>query len=277
MRAEGLGRFLVYVLGHRPDEFGLVPDKEGFVPFKELIQALHEEEAWRYVRQSHIHEILLGGDRDRFESREGGIRSTDRRWRLDLDHEAPSPPKILFAPIRRRAHPVVMEKGLTGGEGRPLVLSAGKAMAQRIGRRRDQAPVLLEIMAGTASEKGIRFYPFGELFLTSQIPARFIAGPPAPKETAERKRTGAGIHPFPKALRPPRLGPLSWILPEIPTAIAREREKSQRDGRRRPERCGRGKRCVNGRIPVSLTPPKASDSRIPFCGTPASTFRPSCA
>jgi putative RNA 2'-phosphotransferase len=194
MRAEGLGRFLVYVLGHRPDEFGLVPDGEGFVPSKELIQALHEEEAWRYVRQSHIHEILLGDDRDRFESREGGIRSIDRRWRLDLRDEAPSPPKILFTPIRRRAHPVVMEKGLKGGEDRPLVLSADKDMALRIGRRRDQAPVLLEIMAGTASEKGIRFYPFGDLFLTSQIPARFIAGPPAPKETAEsgkeKDRTG---------------------------------------------------------------------------------------
>jgi RNA:NAD 2'-phosphotransferase (TPT1/KptA family) len=26
------GRFLAYILGRHPDEFGLVPDQEGFVP-----------------------------------------------------------------------------------------------------------------------------------------------------------------------------------------------------------------------------------------------------
>jgi len=56
---------LVYMLGHRPDEFGLVPDSEGFIPYKELLQAIHEEEGWRYVRRSHINEVLFGGGIDR--------------------------------------------------------------------------------------------------------------------------------------------------------------------------------------------------------------------
>ncbi len=55
-------------------------------------------------------------------------------------------------------------------------------MAHRIGRRRDQEPVLLEIMASAAQNEGISFYSFGHLFLTYQIPARFISGPPVSKE-----------------------------------------------------------------------------------------------
>jgi putative RNA 2'-phosphotransferase len=209
MRTEGLSRFLVYVLGHRPDEFGLVPDRDGFVPFKELLQALHEEVEWRYVRRSHINEILLGNDRGLFESKEGRIRSIEHRWELNFHHPVAFPAKILFTAIRRRAHAVAMEKGLRGGIDRPILLATDRDMALRVGRRRDQEdPVVLEIMAGAAAEKRIGFYSFGDLFLGTEIPARFIAGPPVPKETTEgiKETDKVTQRPAPKAAPPPAPG-----------------------------------------------------------------------
>jgi len=188
IRTDSLSRFLVYVLGHRPDEFGLVPDIEGFIPFKELLQAIHEEEGWRYVRRSHINEVLLGKDRSLFESADEGIRSVEQRWELDLHTPARFLPKILFTAIRQRAHPVVMERGLSAAEDKYLVLSPVREMALRIGRRRDQNPVALEILADAAREKRIFFYSFGDLFLSPEIQSRFIAGPPVPKEMLERKK-----------------------------------------------------------------------------------------
>jgi len=179
---------LVYVLGHRPDEFGLVPDNEGFVPFKELLQAIHEEEGWRYVRRSHINEVLLGRDRSLFESEDEGIRSVERRWELDLYNPAQFLPKILFTVVRRKAHPVVMERGLSAVKDKYLVLTPVREMALRIGLRRDQEPVLLEILAEVAKEKRALFFSFGDLFLSPEIPAKFIAGPPLPKELLERRR-----------------------------------------------------------------------------------------
>ncbi len=176
------------MLGHRPDEFGLVPDHEGFIAYKELLQAVHEEEDWRYVRRSHINEVLLGGDRARFQSENERIRSVERRWELDLHDAALSLPRILFTAVRRKAHPVVMEKGLKGTGERLLVLLPVRDMAWRIGRRRDQAPVVLEISADAAKEKRVLFFSFGDLFLSPEIPARFIAGPPLPKETLERRK-----------------------------------------------------------------------------------------
>ena len=83
---------------------------------------------------------------------------------------------------------MVMEKGLKSHEGGFLVLTPDKNMALRIGKRRDQKPVLLEVMAGTAEKQNILFYAFGDLFISPQIPARFIAGPPVAKEELERPR-----------------------------------------------------------------------------------------
>ena len=56
---QQLAKFLNYVLGRKPDEFGLVTDKEGFVKIKELIKATIEEEGLKYVRRSHINEIMI--------------------------------------------------------------------------------------------------------------------------------------------------------------------------------------------------------------------------
>ena len=173
---------MLYILGHKPDEFGLVPDSEGFVTYKEFLWAVHEEPGWGYVRKGHINEVLLGKDRALFQPEGDRIRALDRRWTLDLENSNQPPPKILFVAVRRRAHPVVMEKGLTAAQGRYLVLSPDREMAMRIGRRRDQKPVLLEIMADPARQAGISFFPFGHLYLADQIPPSFISGPPVSPE-----------------------------------------------------------------------------------------------
>jgi putative RNA 2'-phosphotransferase len=190
MKTHNLARFMLYVLGHRPDEFGLLPDEEGFVAYKELLWALHEEPGWGYVRKGHINEVLLGRDRTLFEAREDSIRALDRRWHFDLENPDRGLPNILFVGVRRRAHSNVMEKGLTPPQGRHIVLSSDQDMAMRIGRRRDQKSVLLEISTHSVSEAGIALKPFGHLFIANQVPAEAITGPPVPKkniETAQKK------------------------------------------------------------------------------------------
>ncbi|MCD6561517.1 MAG: RNA 2'-phosphotransferase [Deltaproteobacteria bacterium] len=188
IKIENLCRYLVYILGHRPDEFGLVPDREGFVPFKVLLQAIHEEPDWSYVRRSNINEVLLGKERRLFESDDKKIRALERKWQMETDIPLQFPPRILFTAVRRRAHPVVMEKGLAPAGRKHVILSSDKDMAFRIGKRRDQQPVMLEVKAAMANEQGMLFYRFGDLYLSFDIPARFISGPPVSKEFTERRR-----------------------------------------------------------------------------------------
>ena len=178
---------MIYILGHSPYEFGLVPDEEGFIPYKELLQAINEEPGWGYVRQGNINEVLLGKERVLFFSDGKRIKTTDRRWTLDLGRPGQSMPKILFIGIRRKAHAAVIDKGLRKIEGSYYTLSPEREMAQRIGMRRDQRPVLLEIMAHEAQREGRLFYHFGDLFLTSEISPQHIAGPPVPKDAIKGK------------------------------------------------------------------------------------------
>jgi len=177
---------MVYVLGHRPEEFGLVPDTDGFISFKEFLWAIHEEPGWGYVRQGHINEVLMGKERSLFQWEDDRIKTTEKRWCLDLENPSQSLPKILYVAVRRRAHPHAMEKGL--GSDKYMVLSCEPEMALRIGRRRDQKPVLLEILTSPAQQEGIPFFSFGDLYLTKEIPARFISGPPVPQEAQANQK-----------------------------------------------------------------------------------------
>ena len=198
-----LARILVYILGYRPDEFGLIPDREGFVPMKELLQALHEEPAWRYVQRSHINEVLLSDNRIRFETADEKIRVSERKWAFEPEGASGVPPKILLAPVRRKAHPVVMDKGLKAPPGRRLALTPDPAMARRIGLRRDPQPVLLEIRAEEAAKRGTTFTAFGGLFLCDEIPAPWIAGPPVPREMIERQAAGKAKKEQPEPVESP--------------------------------------------------------------------------
>ncbi|MBN2125304.1 MAG: RNA 2'-phosphotransferase [Deltaproteobacteria bacterium] len=188
IKVENLRRLLLYILGRQPDEFGLLPDAEGFVALKELLKAIHEEEGWGHVRAGHIQEILMGEDRSLFEWDEGRIRCRERNWELDLGTPCPSPPKILFFAIRRKAHPHVLEKGLRAGAGGHLALSPQREMALRIGGRRDPRPVLLEIRTSAALGERVSFYAFGDLFLAREIPPGCITGPPLPREPVRPPR-----------------------------------------------------------------------------------------
>jgi putative RNA 2'-phosphotransferase len=144
---------------------------------------MHEEPGWSHVREGHIREVLMGKDRPLFVLEGDRLRSIEQRWQLDFQTPSVNTPKILFVAIRRRAHVHVMEKGLQSG--RPLVLSPDRDMALRIGRRRDQKPIMLEVMTGPAQQRGVSFYPFGDLYLAKEIPSEFISGPPVPEEIPE--------------------------------------------------------------------------------------------
>ncbi|MGA9821268.1 MAG: hypothetical protein WBQ36_06705, partial [Desulfobaccales bacterium] len=54
---ESLARMLAYMLGHHPDEFGLVLSEDGSIPLKELQQALIREPGWGFVRRQHLDQV----------------------------------------------------------------------------------------------------------------------------------------------------------------------------------------------------------------------------
>ena len=224
IRREDLTRLMIYILGYRPDEFGVVPGPGGYVPYKELLQAIHEEPGWGYVRRSHFNEVLMGNDRSLFEYDDKRIRAMKREWTFDLGNLPDTLPKILFIAVRGRAHPHIMEKGLLSNPDKFLSLSSEKEMAMRIGRRRDQNPVLLEVLAQQAEKSGVPFYPFGDLLLAKEIPAGFLSGPPVSPD--EGVVPGQRAHRTEKST--PDFTPGSFFLDPERLASPRPRTKGKK-------------------------------------------------
>ena len=172
---------LVYVLGRCPDEFGLVPSTDGFVPVKTLLQALAEEQGWKHVRRGHLNELLTLGPHAPVEIVADGIRAVERS-RLPSPIACPDPPKLLYTAVRRRAYAHVLERGIEATAPPGLILAAERPMAVRIGGRRDPDPLLLEVRTRELIAAGATLWSFGErLFVASALPAGCFSGPVLPK------------------------------------------------------------------------------------------------
>jgi putative RNA 2'-phosphotransferase len=178
---EHLARFVAYVLGRRPDEFGLVADAHGWVRIKDLLKVCCEEPGYGYVRSAHLNEILLSRPPAAFEIDGERIRATDRS-RLPGRHRVETLPKRLYVCIRRRAHATVIDHGIQARGRHHVLLAATEEMARRIGTRIDAQPVTLTVVVAQALAAGVIFFSAGEaLFLAPFIPTGCFTAPPLPK------------------------------------------------------------------------------------------------
>jgi len=183
-KTKGLSKLMSYILRHRPDEFGLVLDEEGFISLKELHKAINEEEGWSYVRMADIQQAVYAMDRERFEIDEKRIRAGYGHSSPEIiRYECSVPPKTLYHGTRRKAYPSILRHGLRPMGRQYVHLTTSEELALRIGRRRDPNPVLLRIGALRAHQEGVVFYRANELiFLVENLPVGHFSGPSLPKE-----------------------------------------------------------------------------------------------
>ena len=233
---ERLGKLLSYILRHRPDEYGLVLDPEGYVTVKELLQALHEEEGWAFVRQDHLQEVAFASDRGRFEIDDKRIRASyGHSLPVAIHYDKAEPPKILYHGTRRRTYPVILIQGLKPMGRQYVHLTTTRELALRIGRRRDPDPVLLEIQALRAHQEGIPFYRANELiFLVDTLPPRYLVGPPLSKIKISAKPEREQKAPSPFAAQD--LGIQPFLPPRRKTDKLPDWKRETRRWRRKKER-----------------------------------------
>jgi putative RNA 2'-phosphotransferase len=200
-QVDKLSKFLAYALGRRPDEFGLVPDADGFVRIKELLQALHEEQGWRHIRQAHLNEALVVPENPVIEIDGSMIRAIEKS-QLPAPVQSEDLPKLLYMAIRPRAYPSAMSRGLSAKPGQHLILAADTDMAVRMGRRLDNNPTLLAIQVNDARENGTSFQQYGQaLFLADIIFPGTFSGPALPKAKTDATVSDISIVP-PQAKAP---------------------------------------------------------------------------
>ena len=177
---EDLAKVLTYLLCHRPDEFGLALDPEGFVPVKQLLQALAGEKGLAHVRRHDLEQLAGLMSPPHFEMTGDKIRGLIP-GPADLRRPGDDPPALLYLAITAKAHERVFEAGLKAPTERELVLAHTKELALKLGRRRSPDPVLVTVQAQAAVRAGVQVINYGENLSLARgdSPAVPAAGPAA--------------------------------------------------------------------------------------------------
>ena len=202
--ATRLSKFLSLVLRHRPDDYGLAMDEQGFVDFESLIDVLVAEDIVAETAEQDVLELVEGSERRRFQIDGGKIRALyGHSSRIHLDYPADDPPVHLWHGTTPEHAAQIRETGLQPA-GRAFVhLSSNEDEARAVGGRHSENPVLVQIETGVAREHGIAFHRATELIwlcpslpkeacvVPDDVPDAPPRPPPPPPATAPRA-SGAG-------------------------------------------------------------------------------------
>lgn len=216
-------KFLAYILERNPFEFGLIPDKDGYVKIKELIKAIVEEDGWGHIKMSHLDEMNYSFPDSPIEISDTMIRAKDQS-KYNKPVYAEDLPKEIFTAIRSKAHFHVSKKGIDSGEAEYVILSSDKMIAEKIGKRRDTKPIILKINTTLAEDEGVFFFSAGEtIYLTKYIPAGCFSGPPLPEQKNTGKKKKAGKPVVKKSNATP-----GSFFPEVDNTISSSTKKSKK-------------------------------------------------
>lgn len=224
MKVQNLAKFMAYMLGVDPTEFGLVPDAQNRYKIKDVLKALNELEGYRGVRLGDLAELTLTLENPAVTITDGFIAATDTA-RLAPKVRAVDLPKILYTAVRGKAHAHVMREGVTPAGAPYVLMSPHKDTALKIGRRIDSAPVIIEVRPHLCMSEGVEIYAVGCLFIADYLPPGVFIAPPLPKEPLNRPKA-AKPKPRAEAVTPP-LTPGSFFLDLHEEAVSKE-EKQRR-------------------------------------------------
>lgn len=176
LERKRLEKILYYILGCRPDEFGLFLE-EGFVKLKELLKVLNETEGFKDVRLKKLQDFFLIFKPERFEFHEDKklvrVKKEFAKPEIYKTVLEEAPPFILYTPVKPRAWIRVSEEGLTAER---IVLTADEGLAARLARRK--GALIITVDTRRAMSEGAFFERYLEkIYLSSWIPATALKGP----------------------------------------------------------------------------------------------------
>lgn len=179
MNSESLSKEISYALRHRPEQYGIDLDEQGWASIEVLILALRKQERFKDVSIDDIEEMIACSQKKRHEIQGGRIRalyghSVGER----INKEALMPPDILYHGTAHKYLASISAEGLVSKNRQYVHLSEDVATAILVGKRRDTNPVVLTVDTRRAWGDGVPFYFGGDgIWLADGIPPGYINFP----------------------------------------------------------------------------------------------------
>lgn len=166
-----------YALRHKPEEFNLKLDKEGWVDFDVFCKALAEHKPTIYVDKETIEKIIAESDKKRFELVDGKIRATyGHSIDTKIEFKESIPPNILFHGTSHKAYDLICKEGLKSMNRQYVHLSVDAATARKVGSRHDRNPVILVIDSSRMYSDGFKFFHSANdgTWMCESVPSKYI-------------------------------------------------------------------------------------------------------
>lgn len=176
-RLVRLSRVISHALRHKPEQYGLTLDSEGWVSTDALLNALRRHSnQWRNLNEQDIADMLAQSEKQRFEIYDGRIRAFyGHSVATKMEKELSVPPALLYHGTTPSAAQSILAEGLKPMSRQYVHLSADKETALLVARRRTNRPVILHVHAQQAYQHGIPFYLGNDMvWLAEPIPSAFI-------------------------------------------------------------------------------------------------------
>lgn len=155
-----LGKYLTYVLRHKPEDIGIELDRDGFVDVNLLLNAININKKFKEeIVFDDINFVVKNDNKGRFEIKDNKIRALyGHSISKIIMLNKVVPPDILYHGTTQKALNSILEEGLKPMQRQYVHLSKDIETAIEVGKRRDDNPVVLEIDAKRAYKYGTLFY-----------------------------------------------------------------------------------------------------------------------
>jgi putative RNA 2'-phosphotransferase len=245
-KLKRLEKILFAMLGRQPDAFGMLLDEGGWVSIKELHRAVMKETGFSHVTPRCLTQFFSLYRPEKFEWQENYVRV-----RLELQspgltiYKEATPPELLYVSIRPKAHAHVFARGLQSKNNKEwIVLSTKKEVALKIGRRRDNDPIIAEIMALKSSKAGVLYRRAGNLlYLVESLDPQWMNIPPLPpvrEKDRHREPKSSGAKPggkkIPKGSAPPLEHIGAFVLRDTPSHMVSSGLDKRKEGKKSRDR-----------------------------------------
>lgn len=172
-----LSKTISHALRHQPWLYELELDDEGWTDVAVLLDAMHRQhEEWRNLSEDDLREMIASSDKPRHEIQSGRIRAIGGQaapGRLSMALAAP--PEILYHGTSPKAADEIMLAGLQPMKRRYVHLSLDIPTAIEVAKRKSPQIAILQVFAGLAAGRGVRFYAGNErVRLADRIPSEFL-------------------------------------------------------------------------------------------------------
>jgi putative RNA 2'-phosphotransferase len=170
-----IGKYLSYVLRHRPDAIGLDLDAGGWCEVSELLRCAAAD--GRELTREMVDEVVASDDKERFAVSDDGLRlraSQGHSIPVDLGLSAVAPPERLFHGTARRFLDSILREGLRPGSRQFVHLSPDGGTAVKVGRRHGKPVVLAVDAAGMAAAGREFFLSENGVWMTAGVPPEFL-------------------------------------------------------------------------------------------------------